>query len=140
MATFTTYTDGSNIASSATAAASFPMQTTIEGTFDASRRNLAAEDVATLIDIPAGTFVHKVFIHVITADASQTLNVGDGADPDGYVAAADVGTADTRAMGAGAFAAGKFYTAADTIDLEVPATMAFDTLKVRVVASVTVMG
>ena len=65
---------------------------------------------------------------------------GDGTDPDGYVAVADVATAGNSGVGAGAYAAGKFYAAADTIDLEVPATKALDTLKVRVVALVAAIG
>jgi hypothetical protein len=62
--------------------------------------------------------------------------VGDGGDPDGFVAAADVGTAGNMANGGGAYivAAGKFYSSADTLDIEVPATKAFDTLKVRISA------
>lgn len=142
MANYTTYANGDLIArGSGSNAAGLPAVTAFEGTFDASRRNLAAADTVELIVLPAGSFVHKVCIQVITADATQTLNVGDSADPDGYVAAADVGTAGTRAIGAGAFAAaGKFYATGGTITLEVPATKALDTLKVRVVAFVEAMG
>ena len=137
MATFTTYRDGRVItASSGSNAAGAPSVDVLVGEFDATQRPLAAADVATVINIPAGTWVQKVFVIALTGEAAQTINVGDGADPDGYVAAADVGTTGNRAMGAGALAAGKYYTAADTIDIEVPATKAFATLKVRVVAVV----
>lgn len=139
MATYTTYANGSSTVNSAVAAASFPMVTTVEQTFDATRRTLAAEDVVEMISIPAGTHVHAVYVEVLEGEAGQTLNVGDGDDPDGYVAAADVATTGTRVLGGGALG-DKFYDAADTIDLEVPATKAFTTLRVRVVAMVTMMG
>lgn len=141
MATFTTYSDGTNIAaSSGSGAASYPAQSTIQGVFDASKRALAAADVVTVLNLPAGTYVHKVFYKVLAGDATQTMNVGDGADPDGYVAAADVATTGNSGVGAGALATGKFYAAADTIDIEVPALKAFDTLKVKLVAVVTMIG
>lgn len=141
MATFTTYANGKNIAaSSGSNAAGTPANTVIVGEFDASLRNLAAADVATVLNIPANTFVHKVFYEVVSADATQTMNIGDGADVDGYVAAADVATVGNANVGAGAFATGKFYASADTIDIEVPATKALDTLKVKVMAVVTMFG
>lgn len=141
MATFTTYSDGSTVAGlSGSNAAGYPANSVIMGEYDATKRNLAAADVATVLNIPANTYVHKVFYKVTGADATQTLNVGDGADVDGYVAAADVGTLGNSGVGAGAFATGKFYAAADTIDIEVPATKAFDTLKVKLVAMVTFVG
>ena len=141
MTAFTTYTDGTTVASaSGSNAASYPAVTTIQGVFDASRRNLAAADTMEVLNIPAGTFVHKVMYKVLTGDATQTLNVGDGVDPDGYVAVADVATAGNVGVGAGAFATGKFYATADTIDIEVPATKAFDTLKVSLVAVVSVVS
>lgn len=136
MATFTTYLDGKGTAAgSGGNYAGSPVQTMLVGVFDAAKRSLAAADVVELINIPAGTYVTKVFYRVLTGDATQTMNVGDGADPDGYVAAADVATAGNAGVGAGALATGKFYAAADTIDIEVPATKAYDTLKVEVIVA-----
>lgn len=152
MATYTTYSDGSSITGqSGSNAASYPVSTVISGVFDASKRNLAAADVATVLDIPAGTFVHKVLYKVLTADASQTVNIGDGSDVDGFIAAADVGTAGNAGMTTLAltegtpntvsgYSAGKFYSEADTIDIEVPATKSLDTLKIKLVAVVTIVG
>lgn len=141
MATFSTYSDGSSVLNKGGSnAAGYPAVTIFENTFDAGKRNLAAADVVQLINIPANSFVVKVMYKVLSGDATQTLNVGDGTDPDGYVAAADVATAGNSGVGAGAYASGKFYAAADTIDLEVPAAKAFDTLVVKVVAVVAVMG
>lgn len=139
MATFDTYANGKSTVRKADAAASYPAVTTQTVQFDATKRALAAEDVVELLSIPAGTQVHYVYVEVIVGEAGQTLDVGDGADPDGYVAAADVATTGTRLMGGGALN-GKFYADADTIDLHVPATMAYASLHVRVVAMVTMMG
>ena len=141
MTTFTTYANGTSTVNTAVAAASFPAVTTLEQTFDATKRVLAATDVVELISIPAGTHVLNVYVEVLEgeATAAQTLNVGDGVDPDGYVAAATVATTGARVLGAGAIV-GKLYSAADTIDIAVPATMAYASLKVRVVAMVTMLG
>ena len=137
MATYTTYSVGGETIAAVSGSnyAGSPVVTVLTGVFDASKRALAAADIAEVVVIPAGTYVMKVFYRVLTADATQTLNVGDGADPDGYVAAADVGTANNSGVGAGALATGKYYASADTIDIEVPATKALDTLKVVISAA-----
>lgn len=132
-------------------AAGYPAHDMIEATYDATENVGAAADVFQMIAVPAGTFVHRVFYEVLAADATQTMNVGDGSDVDGFIAAADVGTAGNKgvttfALTEGApntvtgYSGGKFYSAADTIDIEVPATKAYDTLKVRIVAEVSYMG
>jgi len=96
---------------------------------------LAANDVYEAISLNAKTLVLHVGIDVITAGtASLTLDVGDGTDPDGYldgVSGTAVGsfqsgnnltlTAGTPNAITGspyAYALGKYYTAADTIDLK----------------------
>lgn len=152
MATYTTYSDGTTVtASGGSNAAGSPAVTVIENIFDAGRRNLAAADVVEVISIPAKTRVLNVFYEVLTADASQTLTIGDGDDTDGYIAGADVGTAGNAGCSALAlteaapntvtgYSNGKFYSAADTIDLLVPTSKAFDTLKVRVCATVVQFG
>lgn len=140
MATYTTYVGGEVVANgSGGNAAGFPMRTVLTGVFDTSLRNLAAADVLEVVKIPAGTLVESVLLEVLTVDATQTVNVGDGADPDGYVAAADAAVLGT-VLGAGALAGGKFYAAADTIDVEVPATKALDTLKGRIIVACTIVG
>lgn len=152
MATYTTYSDTTPITRSGGGnAASYPAVTVLENIFDASLRNLAAADVATVLDIPAKTLVMNVFYEVLTADATQTINLGDGTDPDGFFAAADVGTLGNKAMMSLAlteatpntvtrYTGGKFYSAADTIDIEVPSGKALDTLKIRVCAVVAALG
>jgi len=142
MTHFTTYTDGTPITrSSGSNAAGSPMPTMLVGTFDASKRPLAAADTADVIDIPAGTFVHKVFYEVVLGDATETLNIGDGDDPNGYVEAAAVGTTGANGMGAGALATGKYYGASGgKILIEVPALDALDVLQIRIVAFVALIG
>lgn len=83
-----------------------------------------------IFNIPAGTFVAKVSYNVIKADtgaSTRTFDIGDGDDADGY---ADGINAKTVARGSAAptfvagpppapvgYTSGKFYAAADTIDL-----------------------
>ena len=141
MTDYTTYSDGSPVVrSGGSNAAGFPKVTIFENTFDATRRNLDADDTVEVLDIPAGTLVTDVFVQVLNGEASQTLNVGDSDDPDGWVAAADVATTGTRVRGGGALAAGKFYATGDTFIIECPTTKAYTTLRVRVVVSCVCMG
>lgn len=152
MTTYTTYTDGATVtASGGSNAAGFPAVTVIENIFDAGRRNLAAADVVEVLSIPAKTKVLDLFYEVLTADATQTINVGDGDDADGFFAAADIGTAGNKAALSLAlttgtpntvtgYSGGKFYSAADTIDITVPSGKALDTLKIRFCAVVAQFG
>lgn len=153
MTTYDKYANGRRVAASGGAIdVGAPAVTVISNVVDISQRAaLAAADVLEVLDIPANCLVMHVGYKVLTADATQTINIGDGADPDGYVAAADVGTAgnvgcSTLALTEGTpnvatgYSEGKFYAAADTIDIEVPATKALDTLKVRVTAVVALLG
>jgi hypothetical protein len=123
-----------------------PAQTILTGVFDASKRALAAADTAKVVTIPAGTHVQQVFAEVLTVDdATHVFNVGDDTDPDGYVAGA---AADALAVvqGGGAYVdataagVGKFYAAADTIDVEAATGDALDTLKVRIIVVCTIVG
>lgn len=142
MATFSTYASGEAVlAKSGSNAAGAPAYTVFVGEFDASKRNLAAADVMQVVDIPAGTVVMNVAVEIQTVDATQTVNVGDGGDVDGWVAAASVATAG-YANGGGAYVAagGKLYATADTIDIEVPATKALDTFKGRILVYGILLG
>ena len=152
MTTYTTYTDGRTIAKGSGAnAAGFPAATVLVGEYDATKRNTTAADVIEVITVPKGTFVSAVFTETLTADASQTIHVGDGSDDDGWLVSADVGTAanlsgSALTLGEAApntitgYTSGKFYSAADTIDITVPTSKALDTLKVRVYAVCTILG
>ena len=86
---------------------------------------LASGDVLEAIPVPAKSLVLHVGVEVETAGTgSLTLDVGDGADADGYldgIAADAVGSfASIHTLSTGAtvgLTAGKYYTAADTIDV-----------------------
>lgn len=86
---------------------------------------LASGDVLQAIPLPAKTLVLHVGVDVTTAGTSGlTLDVGDGADADGYLdgvagdAAGSFASIHTLSTGATVgLTAGKYYTAADTIDL-----------------------
>lgn len=141
MSTFKEYTTGRPIvATGGSNAAGYPAVTVMQNTFDASLRNLAAGDVAEVLHVPAGTYVHKVFVHVMGAEADENINVGDGDDTDGFVANASVGTEDARIMGAGDYAGGKFYAEADTIDIHMPTGKSLQAARVRIVAVVAAIG
>lgn len=84
---------------------------------------LAAGDVLEVIPVPANTLVTSVVLNVTTAEGGTlTLDVGDGADPDGYLdgvngnAVAAYSLAPSAGTPTG-LADGKFYASADTIDV-----------------------
>lgn len=84
---------------------------------------LAATDTLEVIKIPANTLVTSVALNVTTAEGGTlTIDVGDGDDPDGYLDGANANTtaAYITSPSAGTptgLADGKYYTAADTIDV-----------------------
>lgn len=100
---------------------------------------LETNEVIKAIAIPAGTFVSKVFVQILTAGVgtgSLIATVGDGDDPDGFDTSVDLeaaagtvtfnGNASNAAATHGdnaanvlvdAYSAGRAYTADDTIDL-----------------------
>ena len=84
---------------------------------------LAAGDVLEVIKVPANTLVTSVALNVTTAEGGTlTLDVGDGTDPDGYFDGVNGNTAAAYSLAPSAgtptgYADGKFYTAADTIDV-----------------------
>jgi hypothetical protein len=98
---------------------------------------LASGDVLEALPIPAKALVMHVGVDVVTAGTTGlTLDVGDGADADGYldgVSGAAVGSFCSVATVAGdpgalvGLSAGKYYSAADTIDVvlvgEVPGAL-----------------
>lgn len=86
---------------------------------------LTATDIAQLLNIPAGFYMHTFGCRLDTVQgAVATCVFGDGADPDGWVDTAfDLdGTAldTTFGLTTDAFGAlgGKLYHTADTIDLD----------------------
>ena len=89
---------------------------------------LGAGDILEAIQIPAKTFVISAGITVTTAEgATQTFDLGDGDDPDGYLDGVNgnavAGYGPTHVLTEGTpnviigLGKGKYYDSADTIDL-----------------------
>jgi len=88
----------------------------------------AIESLA-VFNVPANCLVLEVAIYTPTAwTATAILDVGDGVDPNGWLATAKVAPTVAQTDGvlkrstlptAEAYAAGKLYTAADTIDVAI---------------------
>lgn len=115
---------------------------------------MAQNDVAEVIAIPANSLVHAIFWEVTRVEgAARNFAIGDGSDTDGFITTT---SANSLADGASAFAAtlggtgaaadpvvvtgysgGKFYTAADTIDVLAVTSGGLTTGKLKVKALVT---
>jgi hypothetical protein len=81
---------------------------------------LGAADILEVIKVPAQTLVTHVALEVTTAEGGTlTLDVGDGDNPDGYLDGVNgnATAAYISVAGTDAFEQGKYYTAADTIDV-----------------------
>jgi len=96
----------------------------VAGTLIVAAGTKTSTDVYQSIDIPAKTYVLAAWFVVTEAEATNvtgTLALGDGASTAGYVAAATVAVINVAHVSVGTDVynayAGKFYTAADTIDL-----------------------
>lgn len=108
------------------------LQYAITGHWVRSRQISNADTGTTvaIIDVPAGTFIppHGIAIVVETAFAGGTpsLDIGDGDDPDGWIdttAITEATPATYADVDAAYAAAGKYYSAADTIDAVVSASL-----------------
>tara|TARA_R110002012_G_scaffold321839_2_gene551777 strand:- start:150 stop:626 length:477 start_codon:yes stop_codon:yes gene_type:complete len=91
---------------------------------------LAGGDVIEVLSLPAKTLVLNVGLDVTTAEGGTlTIDVGDGADPDGYLDGVNANTAasycSALALSEGTpntvtgLSDGKYYAAADTIDVKI---------------------
>lgn len=103
----------------------------VRNRLDFSKTPVANADVVQALSIPANTVVLKAFCNIVTAEGGAlTAELGDGADANGWDvqvdlnAAAGTITAPSMALNEGApntytdaYAPGKLYDAADTIDL-----------------------
>ncbi len=137
MATYDLTVGGNGGLSFASARTAFVLEREV----DFAATNYAGTDVLQLIDIPAKTLVLTVVSDVVTAEGGTlTYDVGDGSDPDGFIDGANgnsVGTtASSLALTEGApntitgYSGGKFYAAADTLDMVI--NNAADAAKIRV--------
>lgn len=98
----------------------------------------SSSDVLQLLDIPAGTFVHACWVQLITPEgATAAGTLGDASSAAGFVATITLnGTALTwyGPVGTEGYAAfgGKFYDAADTLDLVLATAASIETAVIDV--------
>lgn len=89
---------------------------------------LAALDVLQVLNVPAKTFVMLSGYDVLTAEgATATMTVGDGNDPDGLITSVNLNSVASGVQGlvlaeaapntVAGYTNGKYYAAADTIDV-----------------------
>lgn len=110
--------------------------------FNCAVTPLTAADVIQVFDLAPGTLVLCTGLRCTVAEgAAATIDMGDEVDPNGFIAAANVNLATTDAIGAGAFAiqttGGKYYAAADTLDIIPSATLGLASFEVWAVVVLT---
>lgn len=124
----------------------------VEREYDASKQNAAAADVLQLINVPKKSWVHFVQWEVTKVQGgAATFDLGDGdtaagyesnADANvlgsgisgpvaGYVNTSDAGVAQDAFTLSPAYSGGKYYSAADTIDLTADAALTLAKISVR---------
>ena len=108
----------------------------IEVVLDFSSTNLTTSDSVEVFEMKADTLVIMAGVEVLTlaSTGSPVLDLGDDADDDLFAAAVQGHTS----LAAGTTSVGKYYLAADTIDL-IANTATFDG-KVRVFAVIAELG
>lgn len=126
----------------------------VEKLFDATKQNLAQNDIAQLINIPAQTWVPLVQWEVETVEGgARNFSIGDGVNAAGFVPSTSAnalasgvsgplaGSTNTSDAGAAAdplvvtgYSGGKYYAAADTIDLTALTAGGLTGAKIRVKA------
>jgi hypothetical protein len=103
---------------------------------------LDADDVLEVLQIPAKTLVLAVGLDVTKAEgATLTMDVGDGSDVDGWLDGVNANTAASYASAVAlaegtpntlvGYGAGKYYAAADTIDV-IPKNAGIDVAVMRI--------
>lgn len=146
----------SGVATTATAganAAGFPAYTVFENVIDCAKLSTAAaqNDTIEALNIPAGTLIQGVMWEVEGVEgAARNFAIGDGDNTAGYVAST---SANSTARGWSAlaltegtpntvtgFGAGKYYDAADTIDILAVTSGGLVAAKIRVKAFGIVFG
>lgn len=133
-------------------AVSLPGARLVEREYDASKRTAAPADVLELIHVPAKSWVDFVQWEVTKVQgAAATFDLGDGTTPAGYVSNAnanalgsgisapaagyvntsDAGVAQDAIVLSPAYSGGKYYSAADTIDMIADAALTVAKITVR---------
>lgn len=121
----------------------------ITQTFNAATQNLAQNEIAQLIDVPAKSWVDIVQWEVLTVEgASRNFALGDGDTADGYVVSTTGNSLASGVSGPVAltegtpntvtrFTNGKYYATDDTIDLKAITSGGLTALKIKVSARIT---
>ena len=105
---------------------------------DFTEKNCVATDIVQALKIPANCTVKDVDVRIVTAQgATATATVGDGSGANSWDAStnlnATAGTNTSSLKGTDAYAYGKYYAAADTIDLVLGHTV--DTAVIEITAT-----
>lgn len=90
-----------------------------ENVIDFTVKNVLAGDVVQVVKVPKGALVTKVACYVVTAEGDTcTVTVGDADGANSWDASVNLNSTGGyySAAGTDAYAHGKFYAAADTID------------------------
>ncbi len=148
MSTYSVMTGSGVNAYPADLAGLYAVQATLDFTEINSGSGTVQNDIVQLIQIPANTLVLGVSFSVTTASSNMTdFDIGDGTTTDGYIDGASMATVNDGCSWVTTFneaapnttldgmSLGKFYTAADTIDLKqnTNATVVTGVLKVKAV-------
>lgn len=117
----------------------------VEQTIDYTEQVTIQNDIVEAIDVPAKTKVIDIFWEVLVVEgAARNFAIGDGATTDGYIT-----TTNGNALATGSLALalteaapntvtdytnGKYYSAADTIDILTVTAGGLTTMKLKVAA------
>lgn len=120
--------------------------------YDFSKRTLAQNDVAQVLDIPADTWVSLVRWEITKVEgAARNFSIGDGVNAAGFVASTSANTLAEGVSGPislteGApntitgFSGGKYYSAADTLDVTAVTAGGLTTGILKVTAVMQLLG
>jgi len=148
MSTYTVVTGSGVDAYPADLAGLYAVTATLDFTDINSGAGTVQNDIVQLIQVPANTLVLGVSFSVTTASSNMAdFDIGDDATTDGYIDGASMATVNDGCSWVttfneaapntvlDAFSLGKFYTAANTIDLKqnTNATVITGVLKVKAV-------
>ena len=94
----------------------------VDNYLDFSANNATATDIVQALNIPANAVVVDVKLRVVTAEGgTATVDIGDTVDPNGYDDSVNInataGTITASIKGTDAYAVGRYYSTAGTIDL-----------------------
>lgn len=97
------------------------------GTYEiGAATDIANDNTIQMVPLPADVTVTDVILVAddIENGTTITLDVGDGNDPDAFIAASTIGQAGGLARSAAATAFPRYYSAADTIDVYIKSSAA----------------